>query len=133
MAGVLVLVSVWFGALAGNRPEAVEEMGALIRAHRTSEQIGVLEVFTRNLGFYTGAPRIELFDVKQASDFIQSPQRVLMVLRTSDVAAVEMMSRMTLKRRGETRYLNTANIRLRTLLRPDPTTELEMISLVSNR
>jgi 4-amino-4-deoxy-L-arabinose transferase-like glycosyltransferase len=133
VAGVLVLVSMWFGALAGNRPEAVEEMATLIRAHRTSEEVGVLEVFTRNIGFYTGAPRTELFDVKQASDFIQSPRRVLLVLRSSDVTAVEMMSLMTLKRLGETRYLNTANIRLRTLLRPDPTTELETISLVSNR
>jgi hypothetical protein len=130
---VLVLVCVWFGALAGNRPEAVEQMAALIRANRTSEPIGVLAVFTRNLGFYTGVPRVELFDVKQASDFIQSPQRVLLVLRSDDVAAVEAASRLPLTKLGETRYLNTANIRLRTLLLPDPTTEIERISLVTNR
>lgn len=133
VAAVLVLVSVWFGALAGNRPEAVEQMAALIHGNRTSEQIGVLGVFTRNLGFYTAAPRVELFDVKQASDFIQSPQRVLLVLRSTDVAAVEAASRLTLTKLGETRYLNTANIRLRTLMEPDPTREIEMISLVSNR
>jgi hypothetical protein len=34
---------------------------------------------------------------------------------------------------GEVRYLNTANIRLRTLLHPDPSTEVEAISLVTNR
>jgi len=34
---------------------------------------------------------------------------------------------------GEVRYLNTANIRLRTLLRPDPTAEIETITLVTNR
>jgi 4-amino-4-deoxy-L-arabinose transferase-like glycosyltransferase len=133
VAAVLVLVCVWFGALAGNRPEAVEQMAALIRANRTSEPIGVLAVFTRNLGFYTGVPRVELFDVKQASDFIQSPQRVLLVLRSDDVAAVEAASRLPLTKLGETRYLNTANIRLRTLLLPDPTTEIERISLVTNR
>ena len=134
VAGGLVVVSVWFGALAGNRPEAVEQMAALIRSQRTAQEpIGVLEVFTRNLGFYTGAPRTELFSVEQASHFVQSPQRVLLVLRSVDVPAVESASGHTLRALGETRYLNTANIRLRTLLRPDPTGEIETISLVSNR
>jgi hypothetical protein len=129
-----VLVSVWFGALAGNRPEAVEQMAALIRSQRVAEErIGVLDVFTRNLGFYTGAPRMQLFDVQQAAHFVQSPERVLLVLRLADVRAVEAASGLTLRTLGETRYLNTANIRLRTLLRPDPASEIEAISLVTNR
>jgi 4-amino-4-deoxy-L-arabinose transferase len=134
VAGGVVLVSVWFGALAGNRPEAVEQMAALIRSQRAAQEpIGVLAVFTRNLGFYTGAPRLELFSVEQASHFVQSPQRVLLVLRSADVPAVEAASGHPLRALGETRYLNTANIRLRTLVRPRPTEEIEMISLVSNR
>ena len=134
VAGVLVLVSVWFGALAGNRPEAVEQMAALIRSQRVAdERIGVLDVFTRNLGFYTGAPRMQLFDVQQAAHFVQSPERVLLVLRLADVRAVEAASGLTLRTLGETRYLNTANIRLRTLVRPDPAREIEAISLVTNR
>jgi 4-amino-4-deoxy-L-arabinose transferase len=134
VAGGVVLVSVWFGALAGNRPEAVEQMAALIQSQRTADEpVGVLAVFTRNLGFYTGVPRLELFSVEQASHFVQSPQPVLLVLRTIDVPAVEAASRLTLRKLGETRYLNTANIRLRTLLRPDPSAEIETIALVSNR
>ena len=58
---------------------------------------------------------------------------MLLVIRSADVRAVETISLKTLTRLGETRYLNTANIRLRTLLTPDPTTEIEAISLVSNR
>ena len=134
VAGVLVLVSVWFGALAGNRPEPVEQMAALIHSHRAAQEpIGVLDVFTRNLGFYTGAPRMQLFGVEQAGVFLHSPERVLLVLRSADVSAVAAQSGLTLKTLGEVRYLNTANIRVRTLLRPDPTTEIEMISLVTNR
>jgi 4-amino-4-deoxy-L-arabinose transferase len=134
VAGVVMLVSVWFGALAGNRPEPVEQMAALIRSQRTAqEQIGVLRVFTRNLGFYTGVPRTELFDVEQARNFVHSPQRVLLVLRSTDVRAVETASGLALKTLGEIRYLNTANIRLRTLLRPDPTNEIEAVSLVANK
>jgi hypothetical protein len=134
IAGALVLASVWFGALAGNRPEAVEQMAALVRSQRTAQEpIGVLDVFTRNLGFYTGAPRTELFSVEQASHFVQSPERVLLVLRSVDVPAVESASRLTLRKLGETRYLNTANIRVRTLLRADPAQEIEAIALVANR
>jgi 4-amino-4-deoxy-L-arabinose transferase-like glycosyltransferase len=134
IAGALVLVSVWFGALAGHRPEPVEQMAALIQSHRPSQEpIGVLDVFTRNLGFYTGAPRMQLYGVEQAGMFLHSPERVLLVLRSSDVPAVATASGLTLKTLGEVRYLNTANVRLRTLLRPDPSAEIEVISLVSNR
>jgi 4-amino-4-deoxy-L-arabinose transferase-like glycosyltransferase len=134
IAGALVLVSVWFGALAGNRPEPVEQMAALIQSHRPAQEpIGVLEVFTRNLGFYTGAPRMQLYGVEQAGMFLHSPERVLLVLRSSDVPAVATASGLPLKTLGEVRYLNTANVRLRTLLRPDPSAEIEMIALVSNR
>ena len=65
--------------------------------------------------------------------FLHSPERVLLVLRSSDVPAVANASGLSLKRLGEVRYLNTANVRLRTLLRPDPSAEIEMISLVTNR
>ncbi len=134
VAGVLVLMSVWFGALAGNRPEPVEQMAALIQSHRSAQEpIGVLDVFTRNLGFYTGAPRMQLFGVEQAGLFLHSPERVLLVLRSADLPAVTAASGLNPKTLGEVRYLNTANIRLRTLLRPDPSTEIEMISLVTNR
>ena len=134
VAGVLVLIGVWFGALAGNRPEPVEQMAALIQSHRSAQEpIGVLDVFTRNLGFYTGAPRMQLFGVEQAGLFLHSPERVLLVIRSVDLPAVTAASGLKPKTLGEVRYLNTANIRLRTLLRPDPTTEIEMILLVTNR
>jgi 4-amino-4-deoxy-L-arabinose transferase-like glycosyltransferase len=132
-AGALVLVAVWFGALARNRPEPVEQMATLIASQRSvGEPIGVLDVFTRNLVFYTGSPQMQLYDVEQAGMFLQSPERVLLVLRSTDLPAVASASGTAPKTIGEIRYLNTANIRVRTLLRPDPT-EIEMISLVTNR
>jgi hypothetical protein len=134
VAGALVLVSVWFGALAGNRPEPVEQMATLIRSQRSADEpIGVLDVFTRNLVFYTGSPQVPLYGVDQARDFVLSPRRILLVLRTTDVKAVEAASGRALKTLGETRYLNTANIRLRTLLRPDPANEIDAVSLVTNQ
>jgi hypothetical protein len=76
---------------------------------------------------------MQLYGTQQASIFLHSPERVLLVLRSADVPAVAAASGLTLKTLGEVRYLNTANIRLRTLLRPDPTMEIETISLVTNR
>jgi hypothetical protein len=132
-AGALVFVSVWFGALAGNRPEPVEQMARLIASQRSAgEPIGVLDVFTRNLVFYTRSPQMQLYGVEQAGMFLQSPERVLLVVRSTDLPAVAAASGTAPKTIGEIRYLNTANIRVRTLLRPDPT-EIEMISLVTNR
>ena len=134
IAGVVALVSVQFGALAGLRPEAVEQLARMIHTNRSSgEPIGVLDVFDRNLGFYTGLPRTLLFAPDQAAHFLLSPQRVLLVLRSADLPAVETAAGMKVKRLGEARYLNTANVRLRTLLSPDPTNEIEMVSLVTNR
>ena len=134
VAAVVTLVAVQYGAIAGVRPEAVEQVAALIRTNRTaSEPIGVFNVFSRNLGFYTGLPRKELFDAQQAAHFLQSPERVLLVVRSADLLAVEAASGMTVKKLGEARYLNTANVRLRTLLNPDPTKEIEPVSLVTNR
>lgn len=134
IAGAVMLVSVWFGALAGSRPEPVEQMAELIRSHRSAQEpIGVLDVFTRNLGFYTGVPRMQLFGVEQAGMFLHSPERVLLVLRSADVPAVRQASGLTPKTLGEVRYLNTANIRLRTFLRPDPAGEIEHVALVTNR
>jgi 4-amino-4-deoxy-L-arabinose transferase-like glycosyltransferase len=134
VAATVVLVSVQLGALAGRRPEAVEQLAALIRTHRhANEPIGVADVFTRNIGFYAGAPRVELFDPKQVEHFLRSPHRVLLILRSADVKAAETASAQTLTTLGQAQYLNTANVRLRTLLWPDPLREIEMISLVSNR
>jgi 4-amino-4-deoxy-L-arabinose transferase-like glycosyltransferase len=134
VAGVVTLVAVQYGALAGVRPEAVEQLATLIRTNRQADEpIAVFNVFSRNIGFYTGLPRTELFDPGQAAHFLQSPQRVLLVVRSADLLAVEAASGLTLKTLGEARYLNTANVRLRTVLNPDPTNEIEMVSLVTNR
>lgn len=134
IAGVVALVSAQFGALAGLRPEAVEQLARMIHTNRSAgEPIGVLEVFDRNLGFYTGLQRTQLFAPDQAAHFLRSPQRVLLVLRSADLLAVEAAAGMKVKKLGEARYLNTANVRLRTLLNPDPTNEIEVVSLVSNR
>jgi 4-amino-4-deoxy-L-arabinose transferase-like glycosyltransferase len=133
-SATVLLLAVQFGALAGLRPEPVEEMAALVRTHRTAgEPVGGYEVFVRNLVFYTGVPQTELFDEASALDFITSSQRVLLVVRPGDLQRLETIARVQMRSLGQVRYLNTANIRLRTLLAPIPAQDLETVLLVTNQ
>ena len=123
-----------FGALSGTRPEPVEQMADLVRASRaSSEPIGTYRVFVRNLVFYTGVKQVDLFGEGRVLDFLQSSDRVLLVVRAADLPRLEVISGVTTRTLGEVRYLNTANVRLRTLLAPIPAQDLETVLLATNR
>ena len=123
-----------FGALAGTRPEPVEQMAALVRTSRASgEPVGTYQVFVRNLVFYTRFKQVDLFDERRALDFLQSPDRVLLVVRAADLPRLEAISAVTARTLGQVQYFNTANLRLRTLLAPTPAQDIETVLLVTNR
>ena len=131
---VVLQLSVQFGALAGIQPEPVEQMAAAVRSHRTSgEPVAAYQVMVRNLVFYTRLKQVELFDEGRALDFLKSPQRTLLVVRALDLPRLEEISGVTTKRLAEVKYLDTANVRLRTLIAPIPAQDLETVLLVSNK
>jgi 4-amino-4-deoxy-L-arabinose transferase-like glycosyltransferase len=132
-ASLVSLLSLQFGALAGLRPEPVEQMAALVQAHRSNEAIGQYQVFVRNLGFYSGIRQIELFSEAQTADFLRSGDRVLLVVSAADLERLETLTGIATQRLGEVRYVNTANIKARTLLWPDPERDVERVLLVANR
>lgn len=133
-AAVVLLLSAQFGALAGMRPEPVEEIARLVQSHRTAgEPVGEYQVFVRNLIFYTRFKHVELFNEDGALDFIKSPTRILLILRLADLERLETMSGLTLRTLGEVQYFNTANVKLRTLLWPMPAEDLQKVLLVTNR
>jgi 4-amino-4-deoxy-L-arabinose transferase-like glycosyltransferase len=130
----VVLLSLQFGALAGLRPEPVEQMAALVAEHRRAgEPVGAYQVFVRNLVFYTRVKQTELFNEGFALDFIKSPDRVLLVIRASDLPRLETVSRVKTRPLGEVQYLDPANIRPRTLISPLPAQDVERVLLVTNR
>lgn len=134
LTGVVVLLGVQFGALAGLRPEPVERIAALVRAHHTGgEPVGQYRVLDRNLVFYTGLRQIALPEVSSAAEFVRSHGPVLLVVRAMDLPAIERQAGVPLRPLGRVRYFNVANLRLRTILRADPAAELEEVVLVSNR
>jgi 4-amino-4-deoxy-L-arabinose transferase-like glycosyltransferase len=134
VAAAAVLLALQFGALSGRRPEPVEEMAALVRAHRTAnESVCIYNVFTRNLTFYSGIRVVQAFDITQAAGLARSPERVLFVARADHIRAIEAVSGAPLTTLGRVQYVNTANLRIRTILQPDPTVEIADILLVANR
>jgi len=134
VSGAALLIAVQFGALAGRRPEAVEQVAALVLANRTAgEPVLIYRAFTRNLGFYTGLKHILAFDVGQAAASLRAPERTLLVSTADNVREIESKLGTPLRVLGRVQYVNSANLRLGTLLQPDPADEVTEVLVVTNR
>jgi 4-amino-4-deoxy-L-arabinose transferase-like glycosyltransferase len=134
ICAALLLLSGQFGALAGARPEPVEQMAALVAANRrANEPVGTYQAFVRNLVFYTRFKQVELYDEGVALDFLKSPDRVLLVTRASDLPRLRSIAGVSLRPIAQLQYLNAAGVRLRTVLSPLPEQDFETIVLVTNR
>jgi 4-amino-4-deoxy-L-arabinose transferase-like glycosyltransferase len=130
----IMLVALEFGVFAGRRPEPVEEVASLVRKERTAnERVGVYDVFGRNLVFYLGFKQDVIGSEQHAADFLRVPDRVMLVVRDADLPKIEAAAGIRVRRLGEVRYFNTGNIKLRSLLVPDPEREIQRVVLVSNR
>ena len=132
-AAVAALLAVQFGALAGRRPEPVELLARAVLDQRgASEPVGPYRVFVRNLVFYSRLRQDDLFDEPSAVRFLQLPDRVLLVVRPSDLTVLEARAGVATRELARVTYLNTANLRLGSLLRPGEDL-LETVVLVSNK
>ena len=134
ICAALLLLSIQFGALAGARPEPVEQMAALVAANRrANEPVGTYQAFVRNLVFYTRFKQVDLYDEGVALNFLKSPDRVLLVTRASDLPRLQSIAGVSVRPIAQLQYLNAAGVRLRTVLSPIPEQDFETIVLVTNR
>ncbi|HEU5255254.1 MAG TPA: glycosyltransferase family 39 protein [Vicinamibacterales bacterium] len=134
VSAALLLLTLQFGAFAGKRPEAVEQIAALIHANRVGgESIGEYETFVRNLPFYTRLKQVPVIDDAGAIAFLKSTERVFLVLNRRDYERLKTLVDQPLNVIGDVTYWNTAGVRLRTLLLPMPEEDLDTVMLVSNR
>jgi hypothetical protein len=86
----------------------------------------------RNLVFYSRLRQQDLFDEASAVRFLQLPERVLLIVRPTDLTSLEQRAGVTTRELARVTYLNTANLRLRSLMQPAEDL-LETVVLVTNR
>ena len=106
VSAVVLLLAVEFGAFAGKRPEAVEEIAAMIHANRLGgEPIGEYKTFVRNLPFYTHIRQVPITDDTSALTFLKSTERVFLVLHEPDLERLKTLSDVPLRTIGQVTYL----------------------------
>ena len=133
VASVVSTLTVQYVVLSRAGPEPVLEMAALIRAAGPETiPYGRYRVFVRNLLFYTGRPHVDLASEEQVRVFLESTEPVLCVIAEPDLRSVRAHG-VTAHEIGRVTYLNTGNLTLRTLLWPNPSTDLETVLLVTNQ
>jgi 4-amino-4-deoxy-L-arabinose transferase-like glycosyltransferase len=134
VAAATLFLTLQFGALSGKRPEAAEDVAAILRLNRFGgEPVGEYEAMVRNLVFYTGYKQVQVFDDAGALAFLRASEQVFLVLRRPDLDRLNTIAGMPLRIIGAVTYLNTANVRLDTLLSPLPAQDLETVVVISNR
>jgi 4-amino-4-deoxy-L-arabinose transferase-like glycosyltransferase len=134
ISSAALLLTVQFGAFAGKRPEGVEQIAAMIHANRSGgEAIGAYETFVRNLPYYTHLKQVPITDDASALTFLNSTDRVFLVLNRRDVDRLATLVGRPLNVIGQVTYWNTAGVRLRTLLAPSREQDLDTVVLISNR
>jgi 4-amino-4-deoxy-L-arabinose transferase-like glycosyltransferase len=131
-ASALTLLTLHFTVYSGAGLEPVQRMATeFSRHHAAGTPTGTYRVFVRNLVFYTGVKQLDLRGEDQLQAFLRSSDRVLCVLRATDLARIEPTLRPV--RLSRVTYFNPAALRLRTLVHPDPAHDLDQVWLVANR
>ena len=133
LAAALVLPAIQYGALSSGGDDTVQQMARLVIQHRTgSEPVAAYGVFVRNLVFYSGVKTVNLIDDDQVMNFLLQSDRALLVAPAETIDRLERERDLTVHRLAELPYFNEAGIRVRTLLWPDPSRDLQRVVLVSN-
>lgn len=134
VAAAVSLPALRFGLYPAPEADTVRQMAGLVeKARGEGAAVTAYTVFVRNLVFYTGFEQAEVYSDAQLRDFLIRPDRVLAVLPASTADRVEREQGVELKRIGELPYFNSAGLRARTVLWPDPAHDIDRVVLVSNR
>jgi 4-amino-4-deoxy-L-arabinose transferase-like glycosyltransferase len=134
LAGAVTLASLHYAILSTSGPEPVQRLAEhLSRHHQGDETVGTYRVFVRNLIFYTHVQQTDLLDEATLTTFLREHPDALAVVPRDDLARVEHMNGVHVRRLVEVPYFNTAGLKLRMLLWPDPVRDLDVVVLVGNR
>ncbi len=117
-------------SLASRSVEQVAQL--LVKERNQNEPSGRYRIFVRNLVFYSKIQQTDLVTDEQVLTFLNSNQRVLCVITEDDLERIEAEG-LRIHRLGTISYFNTGNLKLSTLLFPNPNRDLKNVTLIANR
>ncbi|HXE79340.1 MAG TPA: hypothetical protein VNK41_01190, partial [Vicinamibacterales bacterium] len=131
-ASALTLLGLQYGLSPTGR-DPVQAMASHVLEHRTGDEpLATFRVFVRNLIFYTHIQRDDLPNDEAVRAFLQRPERVLLVIAEDDLRRATGGT-IQVRNLAEVLYFNASAVKLRTLISPDPSRDLERVLLVTNR
>lgn len=132
IASALTLLGLQYGLSPTGR-DPVQAMASHVLEHRTGDEpLATFRVFVRNLIFYTHIQRDDLPNDEAVRAFLQRPERVLLVIAEDDLRRATGGT-IQVRNLAEVLYFNASAVKLRTLISPDPSRDLERVLLVTNR
>lgn len=134
VASIATLLSLHYSVASAADLEPVQVMARkYAAAYQGHEPSATYRVFVRNLVFYTGVKQTDLVQPEQVVEFLRQPRRVLCVITRDDLDRLTREHGLRTSTLAEVQYFNPAGVRLRTLLWPDPSRDLETVLLVTNQ
>ena len=131
LAGAIAFASLPYGALAASSDSSVRRMAVAVRdARQANEEIGTYKVFVRNLVFYSGLKQTDLIHDEHVMEWLSRTGGGLVVIRAADAARLEHEHHLVFDRLAAMPYFDEGGIRVRTLLWPDRTRDVEEVLLV---
>ena len=134
VGSIVLVLALQYGLLSSRGPEAVEQVAAEIR-RRSSRDVEwtTHKVFVRNLVFYVARRQSGPFSDAGLMAFLARDAPSLAVMSLSDYERLAPQVGVAVYELGRWRFLNTAGIRIGSLLEQNFEREIRVVVLVSNR
>jgi 4-amino-4-deoxy-L-arabinose transferase-like glycosyltransferase len=129
VAAAITFAALPYAALPSAADATVVQMAERVKAAYQGESIGTYKVFVRNLVFYTGLKHTDIINDGHLKDWLTKNPRALIVMSSTEADRLAADG-LAMQRIAELPYFNDGVIKVRTLLWPDPVTDLETVVLV---
>jgi 4-amino-4-deoxy-L-arabinose transferase-like glycosyltransferase len=134
VGSIVLVLALQYGLLSSRGPEAVEQVAAEIRRHSSRDvEWTTHNVFVRNLVFYVARRQSGPFNDAGLMAFLARDAPSLAVMSLSDYERLAPQAGGAVYELGRWRFLNTAGIRIGSLLEQNFEREIRVVVLVSNR
>ena len=128
-AAVTFAVLPW-GVLSAPADSAVWKMAQLIKqTNPEGRTVATYGVLVRNLIFYTGVKQFDIINDDQLHAFVLKDPNALIVLPLDELSRLQRDRGLSFYCLGDIRYFDEGQIKVRTLLQPNPSDDLRTVVL----